>query len=328
MKSRDLIGELRHRLIPALPVPFTQERTIDLDSHIRMAEYIQDMPVPGVAVWAHTGRGLYLTEEERATVLTHWRESLPQSVIVAGAGCPSSNGERAKSDDEYIAHARAMAEHARALGADAILCHPPTRFWDRPEREREEAILQYHSELAKAGLPLILFYLYEAAGGLSYSSRVISLLFNLPNVVGIKIATLDSVMTFQDLATSIKSEYPEKLLISGEDRFLGYSLMAGADSALVGMGSALTALQADMMKAYYTQAFDDFHYRSRYIDRFWMTTFMDPMEGYISRMLYALSWLGVVSSHAVYDPWGPTLSDSDIDRVGDFLTALPTELKH
>jgi hypothetical protein len=44
-------------------------------------------------------------------------------------------------------------------------------------------------------------------------------------------------------------------------------------------------------------------------------------------MLYALSWLGIVSSGAIHDPWGPDLPEQDIQRIGDFLTTLPMELK-
>src|SRR5665213_3548429 len=264
MKARDIRELLHHRLIPAMPVPFTSERIIHHDSHIRMAEYMSAMSIGGVAVWAHTGRGLLLTEAERAEVLTHWRESLPDAVVIAGAG------------------SRAMAEHAKFLGADAVLCHPPTHTRDRPGQKRDEAIIEYHHELSRAGLPLILFYLYEAAGGIDYSRNVLRELFKLPYVIGIKIATLDSAMTFQDLARWIKSEYPEKLLITGEDRFLGYSLMMGADAALVGMGAALTALQADMMHAFYAQDFDRFLYQSKFVVQFAIATFTDPMEGYIS----------------------------------------------
>src|ERR1017187_3113703 len=110
MSARDIREQLRHRLIPALPVPFTSELIIHHDSHVRMAEYMHSMPIGGVAVWAHTGRGLLLSEDERAVVLTHWRESLPHGVIIAGAG------------------SREMAERAKSLGADAILCHPPTHL--------------------------------------------------------------------------------------------------------------------------------------------------------------------------------------------------------
>src|SRR3954469_22663159 len=104
--SHDIRNALRHRLIPALPVPFTNERIIHHESHVRMADYMSDMPIAGVAVWAHTGRGLYLTHAQRTQVLTHWRESLPNHVIIAGAGCPAaSDGDPVRGDDEYILRA-------------------------------------------------------------------------------------------------------------------------------------------------------------------------------------------------------------------------------
>ena len=55
-------------------------------------------------------------------------------------------------------------------------------------------------------------------------------ILDLPAVVGIKVATLDSVMTFQHVAEIVR-RHPGKLLITGEDRFLGYSIMMGADAA-------------------------------------------------------------------------------------------------
>jgi 4-hydroxy-tetrahydrodipicolinate synthase len=134
-------------------------------------------------------------------------------------------------------------------------------------------------------------------------------------------------MTFQDMTRTIKSAYPEKLVITGEDRFLGYSLMMGADAALVGMGTALTMLQADMMHDFYAQKFESFHFRSQFVDQFAMATFTEPMEGYIARMLYALAWLGIVSKDAIFDPWGPELTEDDKETIADFLISLPTELK-
>lgn len=61
---------------------------------------------------------------------------------------------------------------------------------------------------------------------------------NRPEVLWIKVATLDSVLTFRGIAALVQSRASDKVLITGEDRFLGYSLMAGTDAALVGMGAA------------------------------------------------------------------------------------------
>ena len=67
-------------------------------------------------------------------------------------------------------------------------------------------------------------------------------------MIGIKVATLDSVMTFQRIAALVRGT-PGKLLITGEDRFLGYSILMGARAALVGMGAALTDLQCALLRS-------------------------------------------------------------------------------
>ena len=71
------------------------------------------------------------------------------------------------------------------LGADAILVHPPGAFRDRDDRDR--LILEYHATIAEVGLPLILFYLYEAAGGISYSPELLTTLLRTAEVLGIKV---------------------------------------------------------------------------------------------------------------------------------------------
>src|SRR5207247_2038443 len=78
-----------------------------------------------------------------------------------------------------------------------------------------------------------------------------------PRVIGIKVATLDSAVTFQRIAALARA-HPGKLLITGEDRFLGYSVLLGARAALIGMGAALTDLQAELLAAYARRDFATF----------------------------------------------------------------------
>jgi 4-hydroxy-tetrahydrodipicolinate synthase len=136
------------------------------------------------------------------------------------------------------------------------MAYPPQRH-----RASEEAVVRYHRRLAAAGKPLVLFFLYEAAGGVTYSLPVLRELLQIPAVAGIKMATLDSVMTFQDLAGLVRSEAPGQVLITGEDRFLGCSLMCGAQSGLVGMGAACTRMQHDLLRCW--QAGDSRGFLSR-----------------------------------------------------------------
>jgi 4-hydroxy-tetrahydrodipicolinate synthase len=245
---------------------------------------MQRQPVAGVAVWAHTGRGPHLTPDQRRLVLDSWRAALPNKVIVAGASSIE------------------MAREAKRGGADALLAFP----------KRDNAIA-YHAEIARE-LPVIAFYLYEAAGGVSYDDATLHAILALPGVIGIKVATLDSVMTFQRIA-AVMRDHPDRLLITGEDRFLGYSLQMGARAALIGMGAALTALQAKALSAFRDGDHASFLRLSTQFDAFSQATFVAPMEGYIRRMLWALAADGVIPDDACDDPWGPALPAAERDQV-------------
>src|SRR2546430_9455523 len=132
--------------------------------------------------------------------------------------------------------------------------------------------------------------------------------------MGSKAATLESVMTCPRIAT-VRREHPDKLLITGEDRFLGYSLMMGARAALIGMGAALTDVQARLLHTFAHGDTDAFLGLSVQVDAFSQATFTAPMEGYIRRMLWALAADGVIDAEACDDPWGPALSFEDRQAV-------------
>jgi len=131
------------------------------------------------------------------------------------------------------------------------------------------------------------------------------------------VATLDSVMTFQRLAALLRA-HPDKLLVTGEDRFLGYSIMLGARAALIGMGAALPDLQAGLLRAHAERDWDAFHARSALCDRLAEVTFIPPMEGYVRRMLWAAAADGALPPEACDDPWGPPLPPEEraaVERV-------------
>jgi len=195
-----------------------------------------------------------------------------------------------------------MARAAKRGGADALLAFPV----------RENAVV-YHDELSQE-LPVIAFYLYEAAGGVSYDDKALHGILSLPKVLGIKVATLDSIMTFQRIA-AVMRDHPDKLLITGEDRFLGYSLMMGARAALIGMGAALTDVQAALLSARASADDHAFLRLSTQLDAFAQVTFTEPMDGYIRRMLWALAAEGVIPEDACDDPWGPELPPAERESV-------------
>ncbi|MDF2630188.1 MAG: dihydrodipicolinate synthase family protein [Symbiobacteriaceae bacterium] len=303
---------LKGGLFPAVPVPLTTDGRTHLEAQERYVRHMATQPVAGVAVWAHTGRGLLLAPEQRNQLMRSWRAGMVTGRhIIAGVGARPAPGQTRR---QIFDAAVRMGEEALENGADMLMAYAPSYLRGAPDQD--EAIVEYHRRLAALGAPLILFYLYEEAGGVSYSPAVLTELFKLPEVVGVKMATLDSVMTFQDVAAQIRQAGdPSLLLITGEDRFLGYSLMCGAEAALIGMGAACTTLQADLLRAHATGDAGAFLDLNRRVDRFAQITFTRPMEGYIQRMLWALVAEGVIPAEATFDPWGPAITQTEIDRI-------------
>jgi len=312
----ELKAKLTGGLIPATPVPFDREHRFHESAHEAYVSFMSSQPVAGVAVWAHTGRGLLLDDETSLRVLQQWRQGVADKPLIAGAGSRSRQSTPAEATSATLSMAAAAADY----GADALLVYPP--FWLKDHEQRDSLIVEHHERLSRTGMPLIVFYLYEAAGGVRYSATVLNELLSLPNVIGIKMATLDSVMTYQDVSRQIQSQHPDKLLITGEDRFLGYSLRRGANAALIGMGAVCCDLQAELIGAHYAGNAERFLELSDLADQLAEVLFIDPMEGYIGRILCALSQLGVIPADAAYDPWGPPLTQHEIANITNVLNSL------
>jgi len=303
----ELKATLAGGLIPAMPVMFDREGCFHERAHEAYVAFMSSQPIAGAAIWAHTGRGLLLDDETARVVMQQWRQGLPNKPLIAGVGAHPS-----------------MAHAAIEYGADALLVYPPS--WLKEHERRDALIVEHHKQLAELGLPLVLFYLYEAAGGVCYTTEVLDELLALPNVIGIKMATLDSVMTYQDVARHIQSKHPDELLITGEDRFLGYSLRRGAQAALIGMGAVCTALQAELIRAHFEHRAERFLELSDLVDQLAEGLFVHPMEGYIGRILFALAKLGVIPIEAANDPWGPALTAHDFENITNVLNALNVQV--
>jgi 4-hydroxy-tetrahydrodipicolinate synthase len=317
--------------VPAVPVPHLADGTVAAAAQESYAAWMAGQDVAGVAVWAHTGRGLHLSEEAAAGVLSSWRRALPPpKLLVAGAGArartvPGHPGARRTPPADprgltsFVTEGTvAMARAARDLGADAILVFPPALLSGL--EGRDDRIVDLHAALADVGLPVLAFSLYEAASGCSYGPRVLDRLLALPHVAGVKVATLDSVVTFQDVAARVPSG---KILVSGEDRFLGYSLMMGARGALVGMGAARTGLMAGLLAAFARGEHERFLRLSAACDRLGAAAFREPVDGYVRRMLWLLACDGVIPREAAHDPFGPAVPEWQLEALERAVRELP-----
>src|SRR5689334_16962439 len=162
----ELKAALTGGLIPAVPVMFDREHRFHERAHEAYVSFMSSQPIAGVAVWAHTGRGLLLDDDTAQRVMRQWRQAVDKPLL-AGVGARSEEADFQAATDATLA----MASRAADYGADALLVYPPS--WLRQHEQRDSLIVEHHEHLAKLGLPLVLFYLYEAAGGVRYTKTVL-----------------------------------------------------------------------------------------------------------------------------------------------------------
>ncbi|MEV5963215.1 dihydrodipicolinate synthase family protein [Kribbella sp. NPDC051952] len=304
-----LIEKLRGTVLPAVVTPMDSEGVVAYDALSAYAGALTAAPIGGIAVWAHTGRGLYLSASDRSKVLETWR-SATDVPIVAGVGVPRS--QSAQTLQEAADATVAMALQAAAGGADAVMVYPLAALGDLPDGDAQ-AVALHERVAAESGLPLVGFYLHGEAGGYPYSPALIRDLLGLDSMLGVKTATLDRAIGCQDAIWAGRGT--GKLLITGEDRMYGPSFMWGADTALVGIAAAQVALSADVLAAWTAGDHSGFLTASERLDRFAAATFYAPIEGYVQRMLWAAVWEGLLPEEASYDPYGPSLPPGERDVV-------------
>lgn len=304
-----LVEQLRGTLLPAVVTPMDSDGVIAYDALSAYAGRIAAEPIGGVAVWAHTGRGLYLSPGDRAKVLETWRQ-VTDVPIVAGVGVPRS--EPARTLQEAADATVAMALQAAAGGADAVMVYPLAALGGLPDGHAQ-AVALHERVAAESGLPLVGFYLHGEAGGYPYPPELIRDLLSLDAMLGVKTATLDRAIGCQDAIWAGRGT--GKLLITGEDRMFGPSFMWGADTALVGIAAAQVELSAAVLRAWTSGDHTAFLTASDRLDRFAAATFYAPIEGYVQRMLWAAVWEGLVPEDAAADPYGPQLPAAERDAV-------------
>jgi 4-hydroxy-tetrahydrodipicolinate synthase len=309
---RSFRERIHGKLLPAVPVPMTADYAIHRKAQDAYVRYMSSHQVGGVAVWAHTGRGLHLERDTRMEIMKSWRDGFSDGrLVIAGVGAlPDATLPEDKRLSKFQDDTVRMAEDALEAGADAFLVYAPVIYRDRPDQD--ELVADYHRRLAQYGVPLVLFYLYRGAGGISYSHTLLDALMSIPQACAIKLATLDSVTTYQDVARVINEKHPDISLITGEDRMVGYTLMRGGVSALIGMGSACTKPQVDLLNHWFSGNAAAFLDLSSKVDDFSEVTFAKPMDWYIIRQLWCLVLEGVIPEDAAHDVLGRTISRDEV----------------
>ena len=276
-------------LIPATVLPMDADGGIDeraLRSYIGWV--VAQGPV-ALAINVDTGEGPHLTHDEKVRVLKIVRDET-DIPIVAGLAGPST--------DAAVRQARDF----RAAGADALLVFPIPAYLSQPLDPRVP--VAYHEAVADVGLPLILFQLQPALGGVNFEIDTLQAMASVDGVVAIKEASFDA-RRFVDKARLLE-QLPRKItLLTGNDNFILESFLLGATGALIGFGAVMTREQVDMIAAWQAGDSDTAMALGRRVQRLADVVFAAPVGDYRVRLKECLRILGVLDSAHVRRPLLP-----------------------
>ncbi|HEX6269547.1 MAG TPA: dihydrodipicolinate synthase family protein [Anaerolineales bacterium] len=289
MQDVDLRG-----IIPAIVTPMTSEGELDLPALRRYAQWLAEQGPVALAVNVDTGEGPHLTVEEKRQTL--------ETVAEAVAGqCKVIGGVAGPSTAQGVANARA----AQAAGSDALLIFPIPAFLGQPLNP--EVPYRYHAAIAEAvDLPLILFQLQPALGGVLYTTETLHQLITIPSVTAIKEASFDA-MRFLQVKSALESASRKIIFLTGNDNFICESFILGAEGALLGFSTLGTREQVTMLEA--IRRGDIAHARElgHRLQPLADVIFAPPVTDYRARTKEALKMLGILENTTVRPPLLPIL---------------------
>ena len=293
MKDIDLRG-----IIPAIVTPMTNEGELDLPALRTYVQWLAEQGPVALAVNVDTGEGPHLTADEKRQTL--------ETVAEAVAGkCKVVGGVAGPSTAQGAANARA----AQAAGADALLIFPISAFLGQPLNP--EVPYRYHAAIAEAvDLPLILFQLQPALGGVLFTTEILHRLIAIPTVTAIKEASFDA-MRFLQVKAALESASRKIPFLTGNDNFICESFILGAEGALLGFSTLGTREQVDMLAAVRRGDIGQARELGCRLQPLSDVIFAPPVTDYRARTKEALKMLGVISNTTVRPPLLPV---SDVER--------------
>jgi 4-hydroxy-tetrahydrodipicolinate synthase len=290
-----------HGIIPAIGTPMHEDFSIDTSSLRRYVRWLVEQGVHGLAVNADTGEGPHMWPEERRLVIETIKDEIGDSVPVV-AGLSAMFTEQAVKE----------ARMAKEAGADGLLVFPIPAFRGKPQGK--DMIVEYHRQVAEAsGLPLIMFQLQDALGGVEFEMGTLAELASIRGVAAIKEASFEANKYVQTLRY-LKANAPHIALLSGNDNFLAESLVLGAEGMLIGFGTLCVREQVEMYEASKSRDWDRVNAIGEKVQPLSDYVFSAPVRDYRARTKEALRQMGLFATATVRPPLLP-LTESDRTRI-------------
>lgn len=288
-------------IIAAPVLPMVEGGEIDWDCIPEYAEWLSRQRPIGIAVNMDAGEGHSLHKAERRRVLeTYVKRIAGRCKIIAGIIAST------------VREAIDLGLEAKQVGADAMVLFPPLPLFLGTPLPDEIPYL-FHNEVAKAvGLPMIIFQ-FPFGTGPEYSGSLLAKLGRIEQVVAIKDASFDALKLLE--IVEVMKNLPDPVtVLTGADQILFEELLVGADGALIGFASTLTAEVIAMYEAIRARKINEAQAAWDRLGPLARFAWRKPFRDYRPRMKEVLVAQGIFRSSAVRAPLLP-VSAAERERI-------------
>ncbi|MBS0210070.1 MAG: dihydrodipicolinate synthase family protein [Planctomycetes bacterium] len=218
-------------IIPPIITPLAEPDRLDRAALARLIERLVTAGVSGIFPLGTTGEGPTLSGRLQREVIDATCELVDGRVPVLVGVTHSAMGE-----------SHALAEHALAAGADAIVAAPLLYFAPRPAD-----VTAYFEQLAEASpLPLVLYDMPACVrADITYESA--EALTHIENIIGIKDSSGDFAR-FRRLL-SLRALRPDWTFLIGPELLTAEAIVAGGDGGVAGGANLEPELFVQLAKA-------------------------------------------------------------------------------
>lgn len=292
MKKIDFKG-----LFSATVLPMTLDAQIDEPALRHYMRHLAETTIHGVAINVDTGEAAHLSHEERTRVIEIVVDEIGDRLPVI-AGLPA----------QYTGQAVAYGRDYKAAGASALLVFPISAYQGTPLDP--ELVVRYHASVGDGvGLPLVLFNLLPALGGVLLPAEILERLCGLAPVVAIKDASFDARI-FVEVMEAVRQQARPIAVLTGDDPFIYESFILGADGALLGFGAVPTRQLAEMVDLAVAGRFAEAKAIMDRLAPLEQAMFAPPVRDYRARAKEALVMQGILPRATVREPLLP-ISQAD-----------------
>jgi 2-dehydro-3-deoxy-phosphogluconate/2-dehydro-3-deoxy-6-phosphogalactonate aldolase len=228
--------------------PLDHQGRLDSQMAKRLAGWLVERGIDGIFVGGTTGEGLLLSLEERKQLLEAVVDAVGgKAAVLTQVGCANT------------ADSMALAEHAAAAGADAIVILSPFFF-----TVDKLSMVAHFAAIARAvaNTPV---YLYNIPGNTRNSITtdiITSLAVEVTNLAGIKDSSKDLVL----LQKFVKTAPPGFAVIVGSDSVLLPGLAVGAEGVVSAASNVFPEAVVDVVRKYEAGDLEGARQAQRYLN--------------------------------------------------------------